>query len=148
MKDFSDDSDSKRDNVSPEADSETDKIPRGEYEIKDSGDIIPLDQWSRVDELYKPKDNATPDYEIKTEGEAVIPVEQWSHLEETEKKEKSTGVEKSRKEAPVFSPIAQKDSTDQKRVCPSCGARIAKDDLKCKYCGEIVHQSARKKILL
>jgi ribosomal protein L40E len=147
MTDFPDDSEFKK-NVASADESSEGKIPQGEYEIKDAGDIIPLDQWSRVDKIYKKKDVTTFELKVNLEDESVIPVEQWSNLQEQSKEEKSAGVEKSEQEARSAAPVAEKSDTGEMKACPSCGARIKKDAIKCKYCGEIVQQSARRKILL
>ncbi|HON59930.1 MAG TPA: zinc ribbon domain-containing protein [Smithella sp.] len=146
MADFPDDSEFKR-KVAPADDASEEKIPQGEYEIKDAGDIIPLDQWSRVDELYG-KNNSVAPGEVKPGDEPVIPVEQWSNLQEKNKEEKSAGVKKSVQEGIFVAPITDKSDAEAMKACPSCGARIRKDAVKCRYCGEIVQQSARRKILL
>jgi|YelNatPaOPRAMG01_1025707.scaffolds.fasta_scaffold31174_4 hypothetical protein len=118
-----------------------DKIPQGRYEIAEEEELIPPDQWSLLDELYQKKDIASQKKEEQENSGSPLRPE----------KDQEKGPVENRapeKKEEIFISRPSDKSAEGAKACPSCGARIQKDAVKCKYCGEIVQQPARRKILL
>jgi len=123
---------------------------RKQYEITNNrDDRISLDQWSEWNEIREKENSSSSEYEVKLEDKSIIPMEEWSKCDEIYKEENPSIPETSGVQEKKCDVDKVTDAVISETIpCPSCGGKIKKDVLKCKYCGEIIRPTSRKKVFL